>query len=498
MFPELRGRDVAGAALVAVVTLAIDVPLLPSGVWIGDQAEAQTAPYVLGIMHPTGFPLFTLTGWAFSHAVAIGSVAWRLNLFSAVLTALAAAGVVLLARALGSGLGAAVFAGCAYAFGNVVWSGAIAVNAQVLASTCSVFALAAAVAYARGGDNRILIVACALCGCGLATHPASVWIVPAIVVALLWQRRTLTRRAALAGAAALLLPLLLYAYLPLRSAAVAAPDAVAGQPSLAPQSLDWDSDPPRTLTGFLDKVLGRHERASSFVLQAFDPRGYGGAGEAFLHIAEQQYRSGLLLLAALGCMVLARRDPRALSVVLAGVAGGIVFAYAYRDDAHLDRYYAVAFAVTAALAAAASRLGLPGLPRNAARVAVALALAVIAGLAIANDRPDPRPMLEQDGEALIGAVARDTPSNAIVVAQWNEATALRYGAFVEHALDGRTIVVAGFSEFADRYPAWSHGRPLILFVPPPQSIWFGFRPGRIGELPSSHPPYRVFLVLPRR
>ncbi len=75
--PQTRAR--IAAALVFLVTLAIDVPLLPSGASIGDEAEAQTVPYVLGIMHPTGFPLFTLTGWLWSHALTFGTVAWRMN-----------------------------------------------------------------------------------------------------------------------------------------------------------------------------------------------------------------------------------------------------------------------------------------------------------------------------------------------------------------------------------------------------------------------------------
>jgi len=52
--------------------------LLP-GVSFGDWADAQLNPYRLGIMHPTGYPLFVLLGKLFT-LIPAGSVAWRMNL----------------------------------------------------------------------------------------------------------------------------------------------------------------------------------------------------------------------------------------------------------------------------------------------------------------------------------------------------------------------------------------------------------------------------------
>ena len=37
-----------------------------------DTAEFQGVPYILGISHPTGFPLFALLGFVWSHLVAVG------------------------------------------------------------------------------------------------------------------------------------------------------------------------------------------------------------------------------------------------------------------------------------------------------------------------------------------------------------------------------------------------------------------------------------------
>lgn len=126
---------------------------------------------------------------------------------------------------------------------------------------------------------------------------------------------------------------------------------------------------------------------------------------------------------------------RALSVLTAGTLGGSTFKYVYRLDTHLDRYLVVSFAVTAAVAAACANVSVP-------RVSVG-------GIRIG---------------AIIAAVQRDTLTNAIIVAQLNDAAALGYGAFVERALDSRIIVSAWPLEYDDRYERWSRARPVILYM----------------------------------
>src|SRR3954467_1341500 len=85
--------------------------LLP-GVWFWDTAEAQTVGPLLGVMHPTGFPAYVLLGWLPSVVFApFGEPAFRINLLSAVLVALAACVTVAIARRLGAPLAIAAAAG---------------------------------------------------------------------------------------------------------------------------------------------------------------------------------------------------------------------------------------------------------------------------------------------------------------------------------------------------------------------------------------------------
>ena len=63
---------------------AVRATLAPT-VLAGDGGEFQFVPYLLGVAHPTGYPLYTLLGWLWSHLLPVGDVAYRMNLFSALL-----------------------------------------------------------------------------------------------------------------------------------------------------------------------------------------------------------------------------------------------------------------------------------------------------------------------------------------------------------------------------------------------------------------------------
>jgi len=59
----------SGAAYLATLSPGVRVET--------DVGELQFVGYVLGTAHPTGYPLYTMLSWAFTHAVPLGTVAWR-------------------------------------------------------------------------------------------------------------------------------------------------------------------------------------------------------------------------------------------------------------------------------------------------------------------------------------------------------------------------------------------------------------------------------------
>ncbi len=499
--PNRRTSVTIATVAVFCATLAVLLPAMPWRVWTGDTAEAQTVPYILGIAHPTGFPAYTLLGWVFSHVFAFGTVAWRLNLFTASCVALTSAGVVLLAAALGSNAFAAAIAGLAFAFGSSIRGEAVLANAQGLAGTCIVFALLAAVIYARAGRPPALIASCACAGLGLATHPAAIWVLPGIAVAVAWQWRAVTRRTAAIALLVLAAPVLLYLYLPARSAIVAAQhlDPTAAAPLFGAGTLDWDTNHPRTLGGFLDEVLGRQLKAGAFAARVFIPGRIPAVAAFWLQFAERQYGIWLLLVAGAGAVALAQRDRRSLSVVFAGVCGGISFVFAYRYDSQLSWYLLPSFAAIAALAAASTRIVLPRM--NAAvisgGVSILLAVAAVTGRI---DQPRTRDLTRlPGGTGIIANVAASVPDGAIVVASWYEAAALGYASAVEHSLGSRTIVAALPAQYVDRYPQWTRNRRVVIYAGGREFDASDYvRSNGFRELPTADPFYHVIDVVPVR
>ena len=105
------GHDGAVAAAIFLLSLALYVLTMAPSVVAGDGGEMQTVSAVLGVAHPTGYPLFTLLGWLFTHLPLGGDPAYRVTLLSAVAAAGTVACLYLLApRAGGQAPGGA--AGC--------------------------------------------------------------------------------------------------------------------------------------------------------------------------------------------------------------------------------------------------------------------------------------------------------------------------------------------------------------------------------------------------
>ncbi len=70
---------------ISVIALAVYVTTLCPTVSFIDSGELATVAYTLGIAHPTGYPLFTLLGWFFSHLPLGLRTIYQLNLMAAVL-----------------------------------------------------------------------------------------------------------------------------------------------------------------------------------------------------------------------------------------------------------------------------------------------------------------------------------------------------------------------------------------------------------------------------
>ena len=81
------------AVLSGFISLAVYIVTLAPGLTFIDSGELTAVANTLGIAHPTGYPVFTLLSWIWSH-VPLGDHVYRLNLLSAILCSLGVAALV--------------------------------------------------------------------------------------------------------------------------------------------------------------------------------------------------------------------------------------------------------------------------------------------------------------------------------------------------------------------------------------------------------------------
>jgi hypothetical protein len=183
----------------------------------GDSGELTAAVATGGVIHPPGYPLYSLLGRLFVILPITSGVAGRLNLMSAVLDA-AAAGFVFAAveRRCRSGM-AALAAAFTFAFAPAVWKYALCAEVFALNDLLVAVLLWLATRYDEDGRRVWALSGAFVCGLGLSNHHTFVLVAVPVMAWALWRGRcdrfTIRFAGQLAGAFALgLLP---YAYLPL-------------------------------------------------------------------------------------------------------------------------------------------------------------------------------------------------------------------------------------------------------------------------------------------
>jgi hypothetical protein len=306
----------AGPLLVVAALGPVYLLTMSSAVGAADTFEFQVVAPQLGIAHPTGYPLYLLLGKLFS-LLPVGTVAWRVNLASAVYAMLAAVVIFRLVRRLLRQPLAALVGAVAWGLAPVVWSQAIIAEVYTLHALIVAVALWLMVALLdgeRSSPNRSRRWGVALAfviGLGLTNHLTTVFLIPPALLTALFLMRD-ARQSALRPwsmdwrylallAAAFLLPLSLYLYLPLRWA------AVNGEPMGLARFVDW-------------VVGGRFQGALQWMAWWRDLARWGIVGR----LIRDAWGWFYLVWAALGFVFLALRRGR-VALVLAVTAAGFTF-----------------------------------------------------------------------------------------------------------------------------------------------------------------------------
>jgi hypothetical protein len=240
------------AVILALSSLALYVKTAAPTVLTADSGEFQFVPYIAGIAHPTGYPLYTMLGWLWSHALPLGDVAYRMNLFSA-LGAAAAVTLLYITSILflrlaslnipqGGLYVSALVAAATLAVSQTFWSQAVIAEVYSLHALFVILVFYLLLRWKAAGKTWrpatwLLLVAFAY-GLSLTHHRTMLLLAPAVLV-FLWLAGGETRPTAAAGMETrptatdgrmihdgplalkallvFLLPLLLYLYIPWRA-----------------------------------------------------------------------------------------------------------------------------------------------------------------------------------------------------------------------------------------------------------------------------------------
>jgi len=214
----LSKRDSRIAAAVAVLTLAFFVVTLrPDVGGTEDSPKFQFVGKVLGTSHSPGYPFYAIATWAFGK-LPIGTLAYRINLFSAVCGALSCLCIFLTARRLGVTQLLSVAAALAAATSYPVWSNSITAEVYTLAAALSGLAVYWVIAFAQTGAVSRLYAACAMWAMGFGNHVTISGILPAALAYGVYKNRDVLKpKIALTAAAIGIMGVLQYAFIAIRT-----------------------------------------------------------------------------------------------------------------------------------------------------------------------------------------------------------------------------------------------------------------------------------------
>jgi hypothetical protein len=345
-------HDYLLALLAGILAFVLYQRSLAPGLLFGDSAEFQMAAWLGGFVHPTGYPLYLILGYVWTHLLPWGDPAWRMNLLSAVWGGIAVGLVYLLARRLvtlclrpdeRAPLAVrlvSLFAALTFALTPTFWSQAVIAEVYTLNTVFVAAVFIGLTSWAAQPPERRslgpLYWTAAIYGLSLTHHRSMLLLLPAIAVYLrlvsrgrspakpaslsIPPRRTgIASRQAAAIAALVLLPFLLYLVIPLR-----APRAPYAALRIGPgQTLQLYSP---TLDGFIQQLSGR-VFGSALGLSTAPAERLASAGKLFA--AEMPAGWAGIGLGLIGLVATARRSRPLLALTGLALAAVVAFNLLY-------------------------------------------------------------------------------------------------------------------------------------------------------------------------
>ena len=200
---RLQRSDYIISSLLASIAIVTYAATLTPGLSYQspDGNELATIPYVLGLAHPPGYPLYTWLGKIFTW-LPFGDVAYRMNLMSAICAACAVAGLYLIVCMLlqpgvaspATRRAGAAFAALILAFSPTFWSQAVIAEVYAANAAMIVISLLLLLRWERMRRDRDFFLFALVYGLSLGTHISNLGFAPGIALYVLLTERSALKR----------------------------------------------------------------------------------------------------------------------------------------------------------------------------------------------------------------------------------------------------------------------------------------------------------------
>ena len=182
-----RARETLWALAIGVAAVALYLlTLQPDFGGPEDTPKFQFLGYVLGTAHPPGYPLYVLLSHLFVK-LPIRTIAYRANLFSAVMAAVACVLAYAIGRQMGAARWAAACAALGLATGASFWRSGLIAEVYSLAAVMVALTIVLLLTWSARGGSAYLLAAVAAFSAGLGNHLTIVGLIPAAIVFVLWR-----------------------------------------------------------------------------------------------------------------------------------------------------------------------------------------------------------------------------------------------------------------------------------------------------------------------
>jgi len=418
------------AVLLWIVVFAVYRMTMSPSVGFIDSGELAAVCSTLGIAHPTGYPLFTMTGRLFSLMPIADDVIVRLNLLSAVFTASAMVVFFFVilhilepvpSRRTVIQMISALIAVLFFAFAPTVWRQAVTVEVYSLHLLfIAVVALFFLMALHTDRRRWWWLFAYVL-GLAFTNHMTIILLAPAFIFLFL-KEHGIGRNAAV-RCAYLAIPfglgLSVYAYLPIRA--------------LNHPLLNWGN--PQTFENFIGHISGKQFRVWMFSSVDIAKKQL----QYFIDRIPIEYNAVVLVIALGGAIVMAIAAGRRFVFVLLLFVACVGYSINY-DIHDIDAYFLLAYAAIAFFSA----FGFERVLRSASKIGVSAVIVVACFLLLGYHVMSTWKTVDQSGNYYVEdytiGILEHLPARSIILSyQWDYFVAASY--YYQHVIGIRPDIV---------------------------------------------------------